>query len=278
MISKPTGGRKRPGLCIPVFFLSLTLLHAQDSWGPAHSLALGGCTSHPHRQAPFGNPAPGLLREAGTRQFHLHHSFPTRVPELSLVSLAATFPWGTGRLSPGVGSRGLPGMRQTFLTVSYGMPLGESSSAGLRLTTRVTRLPGDWLHHPALGFDLGYRQVLTHRWALAFLLEERREQAPEVPEGRLWRTTLTAGFSFEFFERFLFVTDVRATSGQVLESRHGLEIDAGKAATLCLGFHTHPPGLSGGIRLTAGTWNLVCGTHSLARSGLQSALSLDHGW
>lgn len=158
---------KRPGICIPVFFLSLlhTTVFSQVQWPEAASAALGNsfvclegymCTSQ--NQAGLG-----FIEHSS---LSIQHGRPYLLKELGISSLSGQFSTGDGALGLTLSSMGLRGFRQSSLWLSYGQRLHPDISAGAGLHFWSQSLDEHVFYAPGIGVSLGLQIRIREQWKL----------------------------------------------------------------------------------------------------------------
>ena len=138
---------KRPGLLIPVFFLSMSPVSGQLSWRDSFVSAAGGCyvsrtgiTSSRNNQAGLG----WINQHSITTQ----HAQPYFLGELGIASLSMQVPVKQGGFGVTFSTFGLRGLRETSSWISYGMKLFPDIAAGIGIHLWNTSIRDDLVHHP----------------------------------------------------------------------------------------------------------------------------------
>jgi hypothetical protein len=235
----------RPGLLIPVFFLSLSQVHGQLEWNESRVTALGECyTSSQGLSGANSNQAGLAWQEQSTMS--VHHSRPFLLEELGISSLSLQLHTGSGGVSASLATAGLPGLRQTSSWICYGLPLHSGISAGVGIHLWNTHIAGASLSHFGASCSLGILfRVNESLWLGAHVMHPfstalRQPGNPTVMK-------VSTGFSYSFFNTAIYHSDLHVCPGGSIQWCHGIEMILQGSLRILLGMHNAPYTLSGGI-------------------------------
>ena len=279
MISPPGLMLKRPGLLIPVFFLSL--LHGtvacQSQWPGAASVALGGafvcmqgymCTSQ--NQAGLG-----FIEQSSVS---IQHGRPYLLKELGISSLSGQFSTGRGALGIALSTLGLSGFRQSSLWLSYGLKLHSNISAGVGIHLWNSTISEQLIYAPGISFALGLQIRIQEQWILGARLFHPaawRSQS-DLSEEQLMR--IDAGFSYSFFSVAHLYAELHIKPGAGIILSSGIEWILKQQTTLRTGICSRPFTFTWGISLKLSRWVVDFSFQYRPDTGLSPLTSLTHAW
>ncbi len=262
---------KRPGLIVPVFFLSLLPVSGQLDEGTARAGALGGCRST--LPGPGGNPAALAWLDRASFSFGQH--LPYGLPELGSSRITAVLPLGRGGIEARLGHRGMKGLRYMQYGLARGLRLSGDLAAGLRLGIRHTLIEGQAFHLLAPFYSLGLQYRAAAAWQFGLRIEQLRFLTGYREAARGWNSQLSSGFSYTFFEKNALYTELQYNSLHGLRTAHGLEIRF-RNPTLLLGIRSRPFALSAGLQYAWQSWTICLAFTWLSQQGPVPYLNLSH--
>jgi hypothetical protein len=270
---------KRPGIFLPVFFLSLLFpgAAAQVCWSGAAPLAMGGAyvTCDDYTLASQNQAGLGQLDQ---HSITIQHSRPFLLRELGVSSLFGQFHTGHGALGIALTTYGIRSLRQQSMWLSYGLQLNASISAGLGIHFWNTSIAEQLIYSPGTSFALGLQVKLTEHWILgAHLLHPVVWSAP-VPVERPLPMTLVSGCQYTFFKVGKIITELHMTPANMLILSGGLEWQVRQDILLRTGVCSRPFTFSWGISLKFGTWISEFSFQYRTGSGSVPLSSLTHAW
>jgi hypothetical protein len=191
---------KRPGICIPVFFLSLlhTTVSGQVQWPEAASAALGNsfvCLEG--FMCPSQNQAGlGFIEHSS---LSLQHGRPYLLKELGITSMAAQFCTGRGAMGLTLSSMGIKGFRQSSLWLSYGLRLHPDISAGAGLHFWSPSLDEQLFYAPGIGVSLGLQIRIREKWKLGMRIFHPAAWSFSSSPASKESMSIESGFAYSFF-------------------------------------------------------------------------------
>ncbi len=270
---------KRPGLLIPVFFLSLfygTVSCQDQSLGTA-SAALGGssvclqgywCSAQ--NQAGLG-----FIEQSSIT---LQHSMPFLLKELGISSLAGQFTFRRGGLGTVFSTMGIRGFRQNSLWFSYGLRLHPDISAGLGIHFWNTTLTEQHMYAPGISFALGLQIRINEQWKLGGRLIHPAGWSTQTKFCGQELMSFESGFSYTFFSASRILFDLRILPGQSIILCGGMEWILNKQLNLRIGICNRPFTYSWGISLNFTKWIAEFSFQYRVDTGLSPLTSLSHAW
>lgn len=237
MISPQKWMLKRPGILLPVFFLSLLQVSVagQDLVREPAVAALGGCyVARTGFMAASQNQAGLAWNE--THSLSLQHSRPFMALGLSVLAVQIKGQrggWGA------VGSTfGIAGLRWSSLWLSYGKNLSPVISAGLGMHIQTFSLPEKSFYHPGLDLALGLQARFSELWILGAHVETKNSRQNML---------LSAGCSYSIFGTATLYADLHLMPGRRIRLSGGLEWDLRHTFSILLGFTNQPVTWSAGL-------------------------------
>ena len=200
MISPPGLILKRPGICIPVFFLALLLRTAsgQELWPGTASTALGGsfvCLNG-YMCASQNQAGLGFIEHSS---LSVQHGRPYWLTELGISSFSGQFNMGNGALGFMLSTLGLKGLRQSSLWLSYGQKLHPDSSAGVGMHFWSSSINEHLFYAPGIGVSLGLQIKIREQWKLgARVFHPATWSLLSTPAGKE-SMHMETGFAYSFF-------------------------------------------------------------------------------
>ncbi|MEN8229924.1 MAG: hypothetical protein ABFS38_17320 [Bacteroidota bacterium] len=277
MISPQKWILKRPGIVIPVFFLSLTPVSGQIQWKEAAVAALGnsfvtrpGLCNASHNQAGLG--------WIDRNSLSLQHSRPFILKELGISSLCAQIHAGEGTFGTTLSTYGITGLRETSAWISYGMKLHPGITAGLGIHFWCSTIPEQLLYHIGFSFAAGIQAKVNDQLFIGAHVLHPAGWNAITPGMRLDRMVISAGFSYTFFQTVSYYSDLRILSENHIQSCHGIELKLSERIEFLLGMHNHPFSISWGVAFLLDNWTLHAAFEYLIDSGSTPFSSITYAW
>lgn len=270
---------KRPGILIPVFFLSLvhTTVTGQVQWPEAASAALGGCyvTMQGYSCASQNQAGLGFIEQSSVS---IQHSRPFLLKELGLSSLSGQFTTGSGAIGIAMDTQGLKGFRQTSLWLSYGMKLHPNISAGMGIHFWNSTIEEQYIYAPGISFALGLQIRINDQWKLGGRLFHPAgwSALPGVTAQK--QMTISAGCSYSFLKAGSFFTELHIKPVEGIILCNGLEWIVNPHTSFRTGVSNRPFTFSWGVSLTFTKWVMEFSFQYRNDSGLAPLTSLTHAW
>ncbi len=231
---------KRPGIIIPVFFLSLfRMTTGQEVCPGAGSLALGGISSlEEHVQQVSRNPA--LPGSAKGHLLAAGHVRPYLLKEIGITTIEGVHPAFPGTVQWKISNYGLKGFRQFESGLGFGMLLRENLSAGISFHyyNTVTKEQFNYLWTFGPGAGIHYR--ITSRTALAVLVKNPFSTGNHAHYGPGFPAEITMGISRVIYENTTLFSEMTLLSPGLLLMRTGLSCMIPSGVTIRAGYHAHP--------------------------------------
>ncbi len=279
MISPPWWMLKRPGILIPVFFLSL--LHGtvtcQVQWPGTASAALGGsyvcmqgymCT----RQNQAGL---GFIEQSSVS---IQHARPYLLKELGISSLSGQFITGSGALGLALSTMGLRGFRQSSLWLAYGLRLHSNISAGVGIYFRNSTIPEHLVYAPQIGFALGLQIRIQEQWQLGARLFHPAAWSTQSNLSEDQLMSIEAGLSYSFFKVAQVYSELHIKPGAYFTLCNGIEWILKPQISLRTGICSQPFTFAWGISMRFTKWVADFSFQYRAETGLSPLTSLTHAW
>ena len=279
MISPPGLTLKRPGILIPVFFLSLihTCLTGQVSWEGTSSAALGSTSvcSQGYWCANQSQAGLGFIKQSS---ISIQHCRPYLLKELGISAFSGQFTTGSGALGISLSTRGLTGFRQSSMWLSYGLKLLPHISAGMGIHLWNSTMEENFIHAPGISFALGLQVRINEQWIIgARLLHPVAWSAhPGVPVNQLLR--IECGASFSFFNTARIYSEVHIKPEEGIALCSGLEWILKPQINLRTGFCSGPYTFCWGLSFKFTKWILEFSFRYRTNSGLSPLTSITHEW
>ena len=279
MISPPGWMLKRPGIIIPVFFLSL--IHepaaSQVQWPGTASAALGGChvclqdyTCTSQNQAGLG-----FIEQSSVS---IQHGRPYLLKELGISSLSGQFISGRGALGFTLSTLGLKGFRQSSLWLAYGLRLHSNISAGAGLHFWNSTISEQFIYAPGLSFALGLQIKLQKQWQLAARLFHPLAWSSQTDLSQEQLMSIETGLSYSFFKVAKIYSELHIKPGAYFMLCSGVEWILKQHTILRTGICSRPFTFSWGISLNFTRWIADFSFQYRADTGLSPYTSLTHAW
>ena len=277
MISPQKWILKRPGLVIPVFFLSLIPVMGQIYWQEASVASLGnsfvtrkGLCNARHNQAGLG--------WIDVNSVSLQHSRPFIVKELGISSLSAQIHAGEGAFGTTLSTFGITGLRETSAWISYGMKLHSGITAGLGIHFWSSSIPDQMLYHTGFSFAAGMQAKVNDQLFIGAHVLHPAGWNIEKPGRRNEQMVISAGFSYTFFQTITYYSDLQIMPENHIQTCHGMELKFSERIGFLLGMHNRPFSISGGVAIIHANWTLHAAFEYMIDSGSTPFSSLTYAW
>lgn len=277
MIPPHTWILKRPGIIIPVFFLSLVTVSGQFSWQGTSVHSLGdtfvthqGYCSVIHNQAGLG-----YIRR---NSLSLQHSRPFIINDLGISSLCAQFRTVNGALGISFSTYGITGLKYTSAWFSYGMKLYNNITAGIGLHFWNSSIAEKMLFKPGISCAMGIQAKINDRFVIGAHLFHPVGWYSDIPELRCGQLIISSGCSYTFFKMVTYYCDLQFMSVNRIKSCHGLKLKIKERLEILLGMHNQPFSISGGISVFHKNWTLQAAFEYLTDSGVTPSSSFSYAW
>ncbi len=281
--------QKRPGLLLPVFFLSLLAADGQQN-RPEEVASLAGGTfiSSISYHSAWGNQA-GL---APTDHFAIciRHCRPALQPDMGISSFGLRLPFRRNHKRNGrqKGHRGgfgfsltgcgIPGYRYTSGWFSCGAELHPSLAAGVGLHTWFGSVGGDLFHHPGAGCALGILFKATPSLTLAGHLYHPFHWQPDQPGIKRDPLSITAGVALRPFPETACHAEVKVDREKGLQFAGGMEMSPSEKIRMILAMEIHPLKLAIGTEVILTRWHILTGFEYQLSRGPTPVIQLNHVW
>lgn len=279
MIS-PTGlTLKRPGILIPVFFLSLihASLSCQVGCQGASSAALGGSSvcSQGYWCSNQNQAGLGFIEKSSIT---MSHSRPYLLRELGISALSGQFTTGSGALGVSLATQGLEGFRQSSAWLSYGLKLFSHISAGVGIHLWNSSIEEQLVHAPGISFALGLQIRINEQWEIGARVIHPKIwlSHPDTPAKQL--LTIETGASYTMFNTARICSELHITPEAGIALCNGLEWTLKPQLRLRAGICSRPSTFSWGISFKFAKWLLEFSFRYRTNSGLSPLSSFTHEW
>ncbi|HER10026.1 MAG TPA: hypothetical protein ENO20_14070 [Bacteroides sp.] len=262
---------KRPGMLIPVFFLSCTAAGGQFHAGEAAVAATGesystraGYSAAMQNQAGLGR----IRRPA----LSLHHQQPFVTGEVSVTSVAFQFPVTRGAFGIHMTGYGIPGLRYGAAWISYGVELHPDVYAGAGIHFHVSSVPGEWIHRWGTSCALGIQVRVNEELMLGAHVMHPAAWDSGRQGGRMKEMTIATGCSYTFFQTATLYADLHVCPGTFLQSGFGLETMIANRVRLCMGMQHAPLSVACGVEVLHRSWSVqIAGQYILDTGNIPHA-------
>lgn len=235
----------RPGIIIPVFFLSFfSANYGQANYPDARSIAIGNISSISGTILfPSSNPA--SLAWVSEKSLGAAHISPFFIKEIGISTIESILPAFPGTFRLHISNYGLKGYRNFNWETSYGMKLGENLSAGVSFLFNNTASNGDWNYLWTLGIAGGIQYKLWENSILGLHILNPFSIGNYSSYGPLLPACISLGLSHIIYEDTRILTELsQSTTG--FQSKFGLEYLINPELILRVGYHNFPHTISFG--------------------------------
>ncbi|MEN8203632.1 MAG: hypothetical protein ABFS28_13630 [Bacteroidota bacterium] len=268
MISPQTWMLKRPGIMLPVFFLSLfpVFITGQSVAQESSRAALGGTfvTGSGFMSACQNQAGLGWIEH---HSLSLQHSRPFM--ELGVSVLAAQIKDPKGAWGTVFSTFGITGLRQSSVWLSYGMRLSPSLSAGLGMHFHTFSIPEKSFFHSGLDLALGLQTRISEHWVLGVHM---------ATESSRQSMCISAGCAYSFFNTATCYSELHIKPGQGIQLANGLEWSLRKQFSLMLGISNLPLTWSAGVAVLRQNWVMHLAFQYVTENGSIPHSSLHYVW
>lgn len=259
--------KRRPGIIIPVFFLSLFMtMHGQVYNPDARCTALGNISSVSGAEChPAGNPASlGTLKNS---LFSIEHSSPFLLKEIGISSLKFALPVNPGNFQFSLSSYGLKAYRNMFWKLGYGMVLGEKLSAGVGFQFYQTVASGELAYLWNIGIEGGLIYQFSEVTSLGLHIINPVSFGNYAEYGSIFPSILTIGLAHKLYKGLQMFAEISQFSTGSTQIKTGFEYKVNPDFILRAGYHSVPHALSFGSANSFGkftvhmsfSWSVVPG-------------------
>lgn len=259
---------KRPGILLPVFFLSLFSSNAAGQlFVPETTVAaLGGAfVARSGLMAASHNQAGLAWIEA--HSITLQHSRPFM--ELGVSVIACQLKDHQGGWGVVFSTFGITGLRQSSLWLSYGKKLNPLISVGLGMQFQTFSIPEKRIYRPDLNLAMGLQTRINKQWVLG---------AHVATVGFMQRMYISFGCALSFFETATCFSELHFKAGQGIHLANGIEWIIGNKLTFMLGINTLPLTWSAGLAILRKSWIMQLAFQYVTGNGVFPYTSLHHEW
>lgn len=277
MISPQKWNLKRPGLLIPVFFLSLIPMSAQLPWPEASIAAIGGCFAarSGYTNARYNQAGLGRINK---NSISLQHSLPFIINGLGISSVSGQIQVGEGAFGAAFTTFGIRGLSTSSAWISYGMKLHPGITAGIGIHLWNHSIPERVIFNPGFSCALGIQARVNEKLVIGghvlhpfyWTANEQSQQAQFM--------VISAGCSYTFFQSTTFLSDLHIMPDRKIQLCYGLALDIRESIKILFGMHNMPVAISGGIETVHLHWTIHISFEYLIDSGSTPSTSLSYAW
>lgn len=263
---------QRPGIFLPVFFLSFFLgSAAQVPCDGAYGLARGNvCTIGTDGEYTLFNPA--LLAGHRSPVYSAGHSRPFAIRELGVSRLSSILPSGPGTFRLGITDYGISGYRELSVELAYGMQLAENLFAGISFRYYNTVITGDWNYLWTVGWGAGLRYDFSTTTRAGIVLLNPVTVGNHSGYGPLFPAMIAAGLSHVIYENTTLLVECSYRSSAPAQLNLGLEHVVSGWITMAIGFHSSPATYALGTGFQRDEFGVHLATAWSALPGLHPAI------
>ncbi|MCF8347064.1 MAG: hypothetical protein K9G38_07615 [Bacteroidales bacterium] len=231
---------KRPGIIIPVFFLSLfRMTTGQETFPGAGSLALGGISSL-EEQVKQVSRNPALPGSAKGHLFAAGHARPFLLKEIGITTIEGVHPAFPGTVQWRISNYGLKGFRQFESLLGFGMLLTENLSAGVSFHYNNTVTKEQFSYLWTIGPGAGIHYRISPRTAMAVMVINPFTTGNHARYGPGFPAEISMGISRVIYENTTLFSEMTFLSNGLLIIKTGLSCIAPSGVTIRAGYHAHP--------------------------------------
>ena len=268
---------KRPGLILPVFFLSFLPLCGQITCREASVVSSGN--SFVTRQG-FFNASHNQAGLGWTTQhsISMQHARPFSLKELGISSLGAQFKTGNGSWGATISTAGIRGFRQTSVWYSYGMMLGPKVTTGIGIHYWSSSIEDRIIYQPGISCAIGIQMRLNDHLTTGAHLYHPFGWYSDLNGKDYNQMVISTGFAYTFFHSITYSFDLKANPTLNLQSCFGLELLIKDQVRLTMGMQNRPISVSGGIALNYFKLVLHFAFEYMIDTGSSPIISMSHVW
>lgn len=269
--------KKRPGLVIPVFFLSLFPVWGQQLWHESTAASLGGTyvTRSGYFNARHNQAGLGWIVQ---HSFSLQHTRPFVIKELGISSLSAQIRTNRGALGTAISSFGINGLRHSSIWISYGLKLSSRISGGLGIHLWNSSIPEQILYQPGISCALGILAKVNESLAIGAHIRHPVSWSTSLTGNRRELMLISTGWSYTFFQTTTFYSEILVMPKNHIQVGHGIELKLNKQVIMMMGMQNRPFSISGGISLSFNHWSLHVAFEYLIDTGGSPSSSFNYAW
>jgi len=268
---------RRPGMLIPVFFLSSSVAAGQFPAREATVVSLGGSfTNASGFSSAAGNQA-GLGWIDGP-SLSLHQSLPLLTGGLTFSSICIQSATTSGGIGAHLSTLGIPGLNQSSLWVSSGVMLFPGVSAGAGLNVRLTSTGDRFFHRPGIGCALGIQVRIGEDLMIGGHIRHPAAWTPETSGPAVDHMMISSGVSCIFFRNHTYYTEFHLMPGTGLQICQGIRSIIGDRVGISFGFHNHPCSFTGGLDWDPGNWTIQFAYEFMPDNGPTPHITLAREW
>jgi hypothetical protein len=266
---------RRPGLLIPVFFLSSVTAAGQYQSADAIVAATG------ESFATRSGYSAVMLNQAGLARVHhpslsLHHHQPFITGEIGISSVVFQMPVERGALGINYSGCGIRGLRYNAAWFSYGLDLHPDLSAGAGMYVHFSGIHGRTFHRWGVSCALGIQLRIGGGLMLGAHVMHPAGWISSGMEGRMKEMMITTGFSYTFFHTATMYGELHIRSEEFIQTCWGLETEITETILLCLGMHNAPFCLGFGVQTLQRSWSVQIAWQYILDTGNTPHASLAH--
>ena len=263
---------QRPGIMLPVFFLSFFFSStAQGIFPDAYSLARGGvCTVGPAEGWSLYNPA--LLPGNQSAAYFAGHARPFAIGEIGVTSAGGILPVDPGTFRLKLSGYGIPGYNALIMGLGYGMQMSEHLFAGINFQYYNTTIPGDLNYLWTIGWGAGLLYAPSKDTRTGIVLLNPFTASNYSGYGPLFPAMIAAGVSRRIYEHTHVLLECSYKSNAPLRIKFGLEYTLKDRASLACGVHSSPATYAVGAGFNPGNFEIHFATAWSALPGIHPSI------
>ena len=263
---------QRPGIMLPVFFLSFFFSStAQGILPDAYSLARGGmCAAGPEEAWSLYNPA--LLPANHTAMYLAGHARPYAIGEIGMTSVSAILPVDPGTFRLKLSGYGIPGYSELIMGLGYGMQVSEHLFAGINFQYYNTTIPGDLNYLWTIGCGGGLLFAPSKATRAGIVLLNPLTAGNHAGYGPLFSAMIAAGLTQRIYENTHLLLECSYRNNAPLQVKFGLEYTLKDWGSLACGAHSSPDTYAFGAGFNSGNFEIHFATAWSALPGIHPSI------
>ncbi|MEX0987996.1 MAG: hypothetical protein WD052_11015 [Bacteroidales bacterium] len=236
----------RPGIMIPVFFLSIFCNTTGQGYFPdARSMALGNVSSISGSDGQHAQ-NPASLGNKESNYFAAGHIRPFLLKEIGVTSLEGILQASPGAFLVKISNYGITGYRIFQSDLVFGMNFSDKLSAGVSFSYYNTFTQDKWNYLWAVGPGAGLQYKLSAATALAVHLKNPVSFGNYSSFGPLLPSYISTGISHKVYSNTILLTEITYFAPDQLQFKTGIIYVADPSTFLRGGYHNNPHTLSFG--------------------------------